>query len=729
MMIPPYVNRKPVLLALPVLLATCQRPCAEDRPPSIQGGVSVEVTATTATIEWVTDEPTTTQVLYGTSAGYGSIHTSEDMSREHSVYLTGLEPGTIYHYAARCTDRCRFVVVTQDATFTTLADEAISPPVLVDEPDGTSTGSYDADLVWYDVTTPSGGPAEYQVEVDDDELFGSVDHSSDWILGTSWSVMVDTGATYFWRVRARDAADPLAVSEWSATDAFSVTSSRPPPAPVPVPEPDTMSGGMSYTVTLECSAVTDPDGDPVQYHVQMGYSMDFTSPSFDSGWISDPSWSTTVGPGGMWYWRVRARDADHTDAVSAWSEVDSFYDMTMPGSCPFLFAWTGDRYDYLTDVQGPAIGLPASVLTTQNIRHYRPEYVVLDGLVADGSGRHGIKIRETQEEITYVDELELLVVDHPAGSRVVSSTAESTYSYGYADPFRLITTSAPRPPISAADKNGKSVLEAIIDRDGQTAGASTPYLVLDFGTIEHPEHARLVIDGWSVYDRRKYPSKKFLQPFVEVRSGKNKWVKARSFGNPAGDMKTMAVALSGLVRSDDHRIRIHMGSVHAIRWVIDRIALDDSAPVDVTVKRVRATSAVLSHGGRVPHARANLEHPNVAWDRSEPDNEHAWSYGSFTRCGDVLELLGAADDMFAVLRHGDELEVLFPALDPPAVGMQRSCLLMANLFYKHLSLSDSVLPLPYQGMETYPSSGYPQDAEHAAYLEKYQTRTYEKKIE
>ncbi len=724
-MIPSFRNRRLLTAALPLLVAACHEPCAGDAPPALVGALSVEVTATTATIGWATNEPATTQVLYGTGASYGSLYSSETPTLEHSATITGLAPGTTYHYAARCTDRCLNVMTTPDATFTTLADEPISPPEIVDELDAVSAGPFDVELVWYAVDAPGGGPAEYEVQVAADELFESVIHGSDWIPATSWSVMVDTAATYFWRVRARDSGDPSVVSAWSATDAFSVMTSHAPPAPVPVPEPDTLSGGLSYTVTLEWSTVADPDGDPVEYQVQMAYSMDFASPSFDSGWITEPTWSTMVGPGGMWYWRVRARDADHVDAVSGWSTVDSFYDMTMPGSCPFLFAWTGDGYEYLTDVQGPAIGLPASVLTTQNIGHYRPEYVVVEGLVEDGAGRLRIKIRETQEEITFVDEVELLVVDHPEGSRIVSSTAESTYSYGYADPFTLLTVREPRPPVSATDARGESVLAALVEKDGATAGASTPYLVLDFGAIEHPEHARLVIDGWSVYDRRKYPSRKLVQPFVEVRSAKGTWVKARSFGNPAGDMKTMAVDLSGLLQDGDHRIRLHMGRVHAIRWVIDRIALDDSRPVDVTVQRVRAASAVLSHGGRVPHSRANLEHPNVAWDGSEPDNPHALSYGSFTRYGDVRDLLGSADDMFAVLRHGDALEVVFPALAPAPGGLQRSYVLVADLFYKHLSLSDLVTPLPFQGMETYPCSGYPEDAEHAAYLETYQTRTYD----
>jgi hypothetical protein len=489
-----------------------------------------------------------------------------------------------------------------------------------------------------------------------------------------------------------------------------------------------MSGGFAYSVTLEWSAVADPDGDPVEYQVQVNYTSDFTSPTYESGWIDTSDWTLTVPPGGIWFWHVQARDALHTDAVSPWSSVDDFYDMTMPGSCPFLFVWDGQGYEYLTDIQGPAIGLPRKVLTTQNIRRYRSEAVVLEGLEKDARGSYRLSIRETQTEITYVDQVKLLVVDHPAGTSLVSSTAESTYSYGYSEPFEIITVGdGARPPQKARDRGGEDVLDTLLEVDGESVGANAPdWFELDFGKVERPEHVRLVIDGWSVYDRRKYPQKKLVQPYVEVRDEKGKWVEVRSFGNIAGDTKRMAIDLSGALVTDDHRIRIHTGQVHAIRWLMDRIVLDDSPPAEVDVRTVLASKAVLGHGGRVPHFRANLEHPNLVTGGNLPDNEPSLSFGSFTRYGDVLELMQDADDMYAILRHGDMLELVFPSLEPPAPGMERTLILESVLWYKHLSTSDMVTPLPYIGMQTYPAEGYPDDAAHRAYLEKYSTRTYEK---
>lgn len=703
-----------------LVLVSCGSPCDQDPPPRIVGPVSVSPSATAATVEWTTDEPATTGVDYGPTPDYGLNFFTNTLTTTHSASLAGLTPGRIHHYRVRSSDECGNVVVSPDDWFTTPTDDPISPPTLVDEPDGEGSGSYEAVLEWSTVSTPSGSVPQYEAEIDDNQFFASVDQGSGWITDTSWTVTVAPGAQYYWHVRARDSADTSVMSTWSSYDVFSVTAFGAPPAPELVDEPNFYSGGMSALVTLAWLAVTDPEGHPVQYQAQAHYTSDFTTPYFESGWIPDLSWDVTVPPGGMWYWRVQARDSVDIDQVSPWSSVDTFYDTTMPGSCPFLFVSTPSGFRYLTDIQGPAIGLPSHVLTTRNIRHYRPEHVVLSGLEPDGKGNLKIKIRETQTEITYLDEATLLVVDHPEGHEVLSSTSESTYSYGYSDPFEVITTRDPIPPTSATDPSGNSVLDSLLSADGRIVGTHEHY-TLDFGPFDDT-HAKLVITGWSIYDRHRYPSKTLVQPYVEVLDASGRWVKARSFGNPAGDTKTMAVDISDILISSDHRLRIHMGRVHAIRWLVDAISLDVSEPAPVSVTAIKPLQAFLYLSGRAPHYRANLDHPNIARDENLPLNVKALSYGRFTRYGPVLELLTSPDDMYAIMRHGDEILVTFPAPDPPPPGTHRTYILRSTLYYKHLSLSSTVEPLPFIGMQTYPTPGYPDDAKHTAYLEKYNVR-------
>jgi len=740
--------RTGITLVVLITLSACRVPCPQGAPPLIVGPVAVIADGTRVTVKWYTDRPATTVLEYGATTSYGATYRATRLETEHLATPSGLLPGATYHFRVRSEDRCGFEVVSEDDTFEVPGEPGSSggggeggggeggpapldPPTLVAVDDGSAVGSTQVTLEWSAVATAGGATAYSWLQVDDDPGFTSLLVESGWTTGHEWPVTVEAGRTWYWRVRVQDPSDPQNVSAWSETDSFFVEDTAALPAPVPVPVPDFVTGGMGGPVTFEWKAVPDPDGHPVHYRVQVSWSPDFTQLSAQSGWIEDTEWTQVLGAVGTWYWRVQARDAKHPDEVSAWSAVQSFYDMQeiiMKGSCPFVFAMTASGWRYQTELQGPAIGLPQSVLTTQNIEHYHPEHVVLEGMQKDGAGSWHVKIRETQKEITYLDRLALLVVDHPVGHSVVASTAESTYSYGYAEPFAILTTGpGARPPVSARDTAGRDVLASLTDVDGIGYTSTHPTrLVLDLGDLERPGHARLVVTGWSTYDKDAYPAGDLVQPFVEVPDGKGAWKKVRSFGNPAGDTKTMVVDLAGLLAADDHRIRIDMGSVHAIRWAMDRVLVDDSPPVPVVVSAVEAHVASLMHAGRAPHTRATHEHPNIVQDGSVAENPEALGWGAFTRYGDVLELLGAADDMYVVMRHGDALEVSFPDLPPPAPGFHRSLVLEAVLWYKHLALDDSVEPLPYLGMQTYPDAGYPMDGAHAAYLEQWNTRVYAK---
>jgi hypothetical protein len=205
---------------------------------------------------------------------------------------------------------------------------APSIPAPIDEPDIVSPGPVTVTL-WMPSTSPLGNPVEYQVEVY--ETVTWTWYTSDWISGTSFTINLDTENWWRWRVRARDAVYQHAFSGWSTIDLFAIVTSNPPPAPTLIDEPDVITS-VPIDVTLEWNQVSDPDGDPVEYQVWVSESGIF-SPREESGWMTEGeancvagkcSWTVTLDPLKIWYWRVQARDAVHTDKVSAWSGVDSF---------------------------------------------------------------------------------------------------------------------------------------------------------------------------------------------------------------------------------------------------------------------------------------------------------------------------------------------------------------------------------------------------------------------
>jgi len=92
---------------------------ADSTPPAIS-----EVTSLprydNATISWMTNEGATTQVEYGTTAEYGSQTTKElTYVTNHFAQISGLTPGTEYHFSVRSDDGGGNQSSSADLTFTT----------------------------------------------------------------------------------------------------------------------------------------------------------------------------------------------------------------------------------------------------------------------------------------------------------------------------------------------------------------------------------------------------------------------------------------------------------------------------------------------------------------------------------------------------------------------------------------------------------------------------------
>jgi hypothetical protein len=90
-------------------------------PNYYRGCKAGTIAGTTATIFWGTFKPATTQVIYGKSTSYGQISPMDkNMTLEHSVTLTGLQPKTTYHFRTKSVDSVGNVGSMRDLTFTTL---------------------------------------------------------------------------------------------------------------------------------------------------------------------------------------------------------------------------------------------------------------------------------------------------------------------------------------------------------------------------------------------------------------------------------------------------------------------------------------------------------------------------------------------------------------------------------------------------------------------------------
>jgi hypothetical protein len=81
---------------------------------------AVAISNTSAYVTWTTNKPTSSHVDYGTSASYGSSTTTDQtLVTSHSVQVSGLTAGTVYHFRVAGSDLCSVAANSGDFTFTT----------------------------------------------------------------------------------------------------------------------------------------------------------------------------------------------------------------------------------------------------------------------------------------------------------------------------------------------------------------------------------------------------------------------------------------------------------------------------------------------------------------------------------------------------------------------------------------------------------------------------------
>lgn len=101
-------------------------------PPVITGVTVTELSENSVTIKWVTDEMSSSIVDYAIGpVGLGTYTLKEsdsNMVLEHSISITGLMPGQIYHFRCRSVDFTKNEGVSSDYQFTTAKGDAPGAP-------------------------------------------------------------------------------------------------------------------------------------------------------------------------------------------------------------------------------------------------------------------------------------------------------------------------------------------------------------------------------------------------------------------------------------------------------------------------------------------------------------------------------------------------------------------------------------------------------------------------
>jgi hypothetical protein len=428
-----------------------------------------------------------------------------------------------------------------------------------------------------------------------------------------------------------------------------------------------------------------------------------------------------------------------------------------PSSCPYLYTWNGERFEFVTDFLG---GGEMGYWLAPGVRNEPDpdEYVrIRDDQLTTRNGRYEIRVTNELEEVVYVDRLQLVAVAHPADVEVYPNEG----MIHPPRPFKLWTTRGARPPAAAVDDHSHDVLSRITQLDRQYPDdfrllpirgyAEEHTLTLDIATQAGqlasssrsprrrrlaPQRTLLLLTGWTDYAfssdnvAAHQRGLSLKPPVLQVKDARGQWQPVISdIGIPVGRPQTIVIDLTGKFLSPSRQVRI----VTNMRIYWDQILVDTSSrdvPTQMTRLepltaefRWRGFSAEVSPDGREP----------FSYDYNHVSAASPWKVmpGRYTREGDVLELVDRSDDMFVIARPGDEIALSFDAtaLPPLPRGWKRTFLFYADGFSKEMDINsaspDHVAPLPFHAMKSYPYGpleSYPMTRAHHDYLKRYNTR-------
>jgi len=414
----------------------------------------------------------------------------------------------------------------------------------------------------------------------------------------------------------------------------------------------------------------------------------------------------------------------------------------LSGSCPMIFTWNGERFEFITDVLGVA-PLGASAGDGEYFPVDHDEHIRIPGesLVAV-DGRYEVRITEELREVAYLDQVRLFAVDHPAAVEIF--TNDKFQGPPYPD-LLLYGVERPIRPLAARDAEGNDVLDRLLARDRRypdgfrrtsSGVAEMHHLDLDFGRAAADGRAVLVLSGWVDWaDGSTFLAAAqeggLVMPRLQVKDAAGRWVTViEDMGIPAGKPKSIVVDLAGKFLSASREVRIETNL--CVYW--DEIYLAEAAgepPAELT--GMAPAGAELRFRG--------FSRPVIHPERKQPESfdYQTWmplsmwnpTPGLYTRYGDVRPLLADVDDRMVIMGSGDEVRLSFDArgLPPLPDGWRRDFLLKVDGWAKdadaNTAFSQSVEPLPFHGMSQYPypaGEHFPDDEVHRKYREVYNVR-------
>jgi hypothetical protein len=407
-------------------------------------------------------------------------------------------------------------------------------------------------------------------------------------------------------------------------------------------------------------------------------------------------------------------------------------------SCPSLYIWNGTGYVYVSEVSNHGWLGYINYKNSSNgeevpFTFYKNnpwDYIPLNGnQLALNENAYSLKLTQRWNEIFYLDQAYLMVVDHPADVNVYSTMVEQYLDPNYMGQIYTVSKN-PLTPVS-------DVLPQISKIDGVFTpginGLNSPSwdniqwntLTLNLGDLSNASQIKLIIRAvvdWGSPDDYATWLSKFYDPsvpdgaevtpppFMEVKATNGSWVRVPENRQipipPDGVPRTFVVDLTGLFPTNDYSLRIS----NFWNVTFDYIGIDTTPQRNITIYKIDPVAELY-----------------------QAFTTGSEASGNFTKYGDVTALVTAEDDKFVIGRQGDEVSLEFPAANLPPLepGMQRDCFFFVACWFKDengnwgFGFGFTADPLPFRNMSGFPyppNESYPFDQDHLDYLSEWNTR-------
>ena len=412
-----------------------------------------------------------------------------------------------------------------------------------------------------------------------------------------------------------------------------------------------------------------------------------------------------------------------------------------PSSCPYLYTWNGEKFEFVTDfLGGGEMGSWQGKGVYNNSDSDELVRITSDQLKPK-NGRYEIRVTNELEEVLFLDKLKLIAVEHDADTEIYPNEGLGIPAAGKKI---LYQTKNAHAPISATATNGENVLPKIekLDRvfydDFRSLNirgyAGTHNLTLNLDDKkDFKGRTLLLLTGWTDYAfssdnvAASQSGKSQFLPYLQVRNKRGEWQTViDSIGISIGRPQTLVVDLTGKFLSNSREVRI----VTNFKTFWDKIAVDTSEQISgLKTFEINPSQADLRERGFSAETKYN---EMIAPNYEKVVRDGRWKYfaGNFTRTGDVKPLLNQIDDVFVISKTGDELVLSFDALPELPKNKKYTFLLYADGYSKEMDINsgspDAVFPMPFKAMTKYPYGAderFPMTEEKRKIYDEYTTRT------